>query len=1380
VANEIVRGYQFDLEKNRRPTAAVYPPELEAVVGSVVRLDGRASTDPESSDLIFKWAFVTVPIGSQVSNDGFFNLESDGSIVSFAPDVTGHYQVSLIVNDGSMDSEAVYAEIDVRLIMIPNHKGLVPDAGFIWRYLSDFWTRVEGRRRFEIFWSAAIQLVAAEQLKLYQYDYNKSIHDIQKLMQRRWLSYEPKLDLSGIGLSFILADDQAGAHATTTLVDPTTGAVAEVQPDYSNLVSIPAGEGSFSDTNYGSVCSGRVLTVGGRSYISGRSCPLYRAELSDSDGDTVLSGGELPFTFHGSGFVPSHVGMSLKISSGSRIGTSYVINEVLNSASVVLQATGTWASETDITYSVLPATPDSAFFANRDGVVPTKQISQYWRFSATMIANTDLEALGVAPGDVIEVEVRRTDDNKFGTLQVQVVSIDRTRVGFVFNLEDLVPGVAAGGLSNEAQIALAEALRVPTVVVSSAGDVYCSDQAAVVSSNLRSVRFRRLYFEKVLTSDTVIDLGPFSVTLTPKAVIRNKLLPLAVEVVSVPLLQEYLSQPDLFEKDGVTYQQTDKGTLALDHAPYLLVENLDYLIDDASSISGVCDVRHNDDLVRIKYGDLVDRNVQPGDKIDLALGADVPTFDILQVVDAETLRISSSPNTTSIGTNYRIQRKVGGRFLRFVNQTFGPKKLAPERLWAEISYYDNSEAIEGNFGILVGLTREQFKAQQGTASYHSAVAGLMYALANGPTETNLELAGQILLGLPFAENAGVITEIDQVYRRTIFGEPLYSRMLIEARDTEDKPIGLTNIYFIPLGRQVEVETGVYIPTSPDFSGVAINPSTRVTYQVGDRVTQFAKLSKGVLVENYLSKPDWFRQLIDQGSFSMLEKYHSFRFTANVDVVSTGDIDMCAQYFRTKAKPSHVRLIPALLQVIPEYVKLTDEIIFGFGQPPVFFDTPAFSLPMAVKFDKDLGGDVFFTFGGKLLNRYISGLDLVTTKGSADVYSKAAGFIDARAAFGEAHDTPFVRAGDILQISESSNSGRYVITNVFRDGDNKDTMLTIDLAGRVLESQIDQVFNVYRPIENPLWETTIDITNGSADATVVEGGSSAGIGVGDTVVFCDPANLTWFSHQYRVGSYNPLTYALKLVPSPTEATGSYKAMFVREGLLLRNIFEDTGYQLVMYMTAGNPWVTISWSSPGLMQFGLIKPGDRLVMPGDYTFEVLQVQPETLKLYVTPTPDVSWGGMEVRVVRPSRPVTMASADILDRFPEDRLNLALVSVDADLLTVATSDVVTTVSGTVFNDPEHTPWVSPDPWPDPTLNTPPDPAGYYDTWPVRGHISNANISVLPGDELEILSGPDAGIHTVVEVPTSTSLRLMVALSADSAPGGVAYKIRRKRPNEG
>jgi len=135
-----------------------------------------------------------------------------------------------------------------------------------------------------------------------------------------------------------------------------------------------------------------------------------------------------------------------------------------------------------------------------------------------------------------------------------------------------------------------------------------------------------------------------------------------------------------------------------------------------------------------------------------------------------------------------------------------------------------------------------------TVDYLVRYAPLAYTMTNGPTLYNLRVGAQILLGLPFAEEAGVITEI-----RTDFS-PTQGRILIQ--DTANKEIVRTY-------------------TFPKVLDLEVSRTTGEVYAVGDKVPQFAPLVEGVVVEDYVSNPTWFQGLLQQGAIYEVEKFHRF-------------------------------------------------------------------------------------------------------------------------------------------------------------------------------------------------------------------------------------------------------------------------------------------------------------------------------------------------------------------------------------------------------------------------------------------------------------------------------------------------------------------------
>ena len=167
--------------------------------------------------LSYVWRFISIPIGSRVTTEDFRILDLDNSLVSFSPDIVGEYVVGLVVSNGVLDSVEATTRISIRAILVPHGRGLVPDGKFIWSYIRDVWQEVANKEVFETFWSALIQICGAELLKLYQSDFNKSIRDIQDLYQRRWMAYEPKLDLIEADCEFYFGSCAGSGGSTRNL-----------------------------------------------------------------------------------------------------------------------------------------------------------------------------------------------------------------------------------------------------------------------------------------------------------------------------------------------------------------------------------------------------------------------------------------------------------------------------------------------------------------------------------------------------------------------------------------------------------------------------------------------------------------------------------------------------------------------------------------------------------------------------------------------------------------------------------------------------------------------------------------------------------------------------------------------------------------------------------------------------------------------------------------------------------------------------------------------------------------------------------------------------------------------------------------------------------
>jgi len=76
--------------------------DVIADLGETVKLSGINSYDKDSSDVLtYLWKLIAVPEGSSVSLEG----SESQMIVTVTPDVAGYYQLALVVNDGTDESD---------------------------------------------------------------------------------------------------------------------------------------------------------------------------------------------------------------------------------------------------------------------------------------------------------------------------------------------------------------------------------------------------------------------------------------------------------------------------------------------------------------------------------------------------------------------------------------------------------------------------------------------------------------------------------------------------------------------------------------------------------------------------------------------------------------------------------------------------------------------------------------------------------------------------------------------------------------------------------------------------------------------------------------------------------------------------------------------------------------------------------------------------------------------------------------------------------------------------------------------------------------------------------------------------------------------------
>lgn len=1420
------------------PLAAFAANPTFGVVGSVVKLDGRLSSDLDQQPLTYSWRFVSVPIGSQVVSEGFRTLDTDtdtlsASQVSFSPDVVGEYVIGLTVTNSVFTSVEVTNVVSIRAILIPHGRGIIPDGKFIWTYIRDVWSQVEGKEFFETLWSALIQITGTELLKLYQVDFNKSIRDIQDRFQRRWLAYEPKLELSESDLSFYIGSHFAGTDASTLNL-ALEGQAVILGPD-EVIVILGARAQNVAGESFTVIYSEDPSNVGSydlQGLNTGRNG--YKLKLPDLDPTQDTIGTEVKWDFP-IGSVHWSLGGSLakkyaidlsergplmdtllplfnashgvlhKLRTGDVIhfasgpntgfysivelsGTFVTVDHAPPSFSdpttsltlkttvyrpVGFKLTQPASTKTD-TFTV-PYSPGSDVSVLAPGrivlvngqaytvvrsvidnneVLPSVVItvdgddlpaglrSLNWRAPHTLISQTmDFEALGVSTGDLIAFDILEDGTDLVSGVSVQVVGVAGSALGFV--LTDAA--VAAGEIPDVPDgvfVQLASDFGVDGLLVSREGTLTFSGKALEYLNSLSSGIFQRAYWNKELTSDSDIQVNPVF-HIKPKYIIRNSKIPVDVDLRSIPLLQEWIVQPNLSEHDGKLFQVSNDKEFELLRKPVVLNENLDYVIDGEFAFDGTLIINTGSTDVQADDADFLDRSIGPGDlftiEAPLTLAGD---YTIEKVLSNSTIRLTRPVPAFVLGTLASVRatltRKKTGQFLRFVPGLFTTLNPAPARMWAEVSFFDNGQSVEDNFGILVGLTKDTLERVSKSINYRQAVAGLMFAFTRGSAIDKVRLGAQILLGLPFAEHKGIIRSIETDYRLDLQGNPVLGRLLIEDVSDTGTVLGTLRIYTYP------------IDAPSKLAGVETNPVTGVEYRVGDTVELFAPLTKGVEIIDYLTNP------LDSNfsAIAQLQQFHSVRLRANDNIFSLNELDLVSGFLK-KITPSYVAYSLITASEFADRVDITDKVINLLKNESNIIDNASLSLPAALMFNSvnangtnqiNFPNDVNL-FGVSHVRR--TGSDMVLTAttvspGEARVNSAAGGFLNPKA--NEVFEPPLLRNDlelfDQLVILEGPDKGVYAIFDIISD-----TELDVEAPEFGFQAATNVKFFILRAAGLP-YRFDADVT--TSDPSIVLSSllvaqlRTLGIAPGDWVILGNGSNS--YRHIIKtVEESSPGVWdTVQVTPLPKFTNAAAQAIVIRPSLRSPERFTDsftlTGTGTNIVAVAGGAKIT-----------SILSIGDELVITSagqylDTRYTVL----DPFVMYVTPPFPATT--LSASIAYKNRPSGAIGWDHIEKYdPIDEVEVSLVESQALAACTATSKIVPLQA-------ERTT----------------APAGAAATYnPLAG-------GVLPGDLLVLTSGGNstvdvgfgAGVYPIVKV-TATDVELSVALSNT---GNASWKILRRR----
>lgn len=1390
---------------------------VDAVTNETPLFTGGTNSWVMANTLTYEWAFKETPIGSQVIQEGFRVLNEDGSQVSFSPDIVGDYVVSLTVSNGVFSSTPYEVRASIRSILVPHARGIIPDGKWIWSYIRDVWNQVENREWFETFWSALIQIAGAELLKTYQVDFNKSIRDIQELYQRRWLKYEPKLDIIEADASFYLCGQEAGQQAVSyelgnygevviisadeflvgvgsvnadvagkilTITrdpmqptnvhdyklqgpntsktgyklappspgypapDPVPGKILTGAPfffttqsrvwgltippsfDYAKAFSqYPSPIDQFTHllNQLSGASAASLIKVGDYIHVpSGPNVGLYRIEAISG---TYVTVNKTPPSFsNGDILFDVYRGASFYLNTTPKALTDSFSVEYTSSSSLASLAPGRIALFGGQTYSVLRT------FVDPNLAIPSVIITtdsndilyglerQNWRIPNTLVSETqNFEELGVSTGDLLVFGVLSGEASSEAEVVAQVVGVKGYKLGFVLTDEPLEPGVVPP-IPPKSYVEVSSKLGIPTAYVDAQGNLVLTDLMKEIVAYVQSGVFKDQFCNTPLTSSTVFSIQGRTFTVRPKRIIRNHLIPVDQTVASIPMLQEWVVQPTWIQRDGRTYQVKNNIEYEIRGAPLTLVENSDFVVDDTEAFNGELTFESGLTTVVVEDGHFIDLGLKPGDQFVISSPISLSmTYLIVGVLGQNSLMLSLPvplfPGDPVVTAKVRIIRKRQGKYVRLIPGGFTPKNPAPERFWAEVTLFDNNDTIENNFGILVGLTRDDLLSITEQVNYRQAVAGLMYAYTRGSAINKVRLGAQILLGLPFAESRGIIRSIDPDYRLSPTGIPVQGRMLVEDVDNEGNPLGTLRVYLYPQDQ------------NSVLAGLEVNPATGVEWAEGDIIELFATISKGVEVTDYLSSPGAF----SSSTIKLLQEFHSIRMRANDNLFSVQELGLVSKFLK-RITPSYIKFIMTSSTEVADDVAVVDALfpkISNANNP--FVDNASLGLSSTLMFDnRDWSGMPTTFFGTGVHTIRKTGQSLSTTynpsiPSTTAIYSPG-GFITPQAGEG-----PVTKPNDYLWIPEGDNQGYYQITAVLNDT----TIQVANLPPKGFNTAV-QRFSIVRPVRPVLRTGVADTVASNQTVTVDQAGLiDDGVMPGDLLFITYGG--TWSLHTIQaVGPITggPLTKELVVTPAPTQTASG------KNYQILRPAFIPSPYTNVNGTLVSNG---AGYTSLDQELTALCDPGDELQVQDATKLRLLALDPKN-GVFVPVLPAGSYTVQLCKRGKASSAVGWGHIPFFD--PYDVADVVLFESKTDAAICALSPVVTLQEWSVS-----------------LLFQPFNPAAS---------------GVKPGDLLHLLNGANSnvdvgyglGVYPITAISTST-VTLGVALSSTDPS---AWKIVRRR----
>lgn len=515
--------------------------------------------------------------------------------------------------------------------------------------------------------------------------------------------------------------------------------------------------------------------------------------------------------------------------------------------------------------------------------------------------------------------------------------------------------------------------------------------------------------------------------------------------------------------DGTRLPITDSATVTYDHEEY--TRDLDYTVNEtASTMTRLADGVISDgaavsasytynttptlqmtgsgaSLTLTELTDLTKdfTTLLPGRTLTILAGPNAGTYPINVVTAANTFQISGNfvsiqsgevrysinafPHGLRVGRQVAsvpvLQNKVdvpssvmiegidhivGSGILAsrtaFGMSSLGPTETRTRAMWAEKALID-AETPYRNFGVLIDFYRTNSEA------YRLALQGLWYTFWTGSTPGNLQRGLQILLGLPYARNAGTVSALS----------------LTEIQITD--PRGQVLVYAIPSG-------------------------LTATVALAEEVARFASLTTGVRIIDRNNEPGFVATRLGLSGIS--------RYLTDTATIAQGS----PEETRAFALLEHHLFLPQVLtQALTSRISVSELVTFLDNMKPKWTDY-VFSfnedaddtIYCSEDAESDWAIDLTTTVGNNEQNQAFARNNFIISRTTGEIIAggtmAAGNFRDASADFA----TAGIDRNDMVMITEGAYKGYHrVLTRISA------TVLALEIPDALIVGTLDLDYTV---------------------------------------------------------------------------------------------------------------------------------------------------------------------------------------------------------------------------------------------------------------------------------------------------------------------------------